>query len=78
MVGPTRLGELQMSRNYSSTIVAVMTGPPSSSRYSSTKSKTNGNFEMKHSTATIAPNTPSSTEHYSAPRPLDSTPTLNI
>jgi hypothetical protein len=50
------------------------TRAPSSSRYSSTKSKTNGNFEMKHSTAASAPNTPSSTEHYSAPKLLDSTP----
>jgi hypothetical protein len=30
-------------------------GPESSSLYSSTKSKINGNFEMKHSTASTAP-----------------------
>jgi hypothetical protein len=38
-------------------------GPPSSSRYSSTKSKINGNSAMKHSTAAMTTNTHSSIAH---------------
>jgi hypothetical protein len=54
------------------------TGPPSSSRYSSTKSKINGNSESKHSTAATAPNTRSSFVHDSVPKLLDSTPELGL
>jgi hypothetical protein len=52
--------------------------PASSSLYSSTKSKINGNFEMKHSTAATAPKFHSSIASYSRPKLLDSTPTLEI
>ncbi len=52
--------------------------PASSSLYSSTKSKINGNFEMKHSTAATAPKIHSSIAPYSRPKLLDSTPTLAI
>jgi hypothetical protein len=54
------------------------TGFQSSSLYSSTKSKINGNSEMNHSTAATAPKIPSSAAPYSRPKILDSTPTLEI
>jgi hypothetical protein len=55
-----------------------LTGPQSSSLYSSTKSKINGNSEMKHSTAVTAPKIHSSVAPYSRKKLLDYTPTLEL
>jgi hypothetical protein len=93
---PNLLGQLRQSRSKtfihsstpsSSTVTTrhaaalhSSSGSPSSAVVSATKSKINGNSEMKHSTAAIAiaPNNHSSIAPYSAPKLLDSTPTLEL